>query len=350
MPDKIIEWFGIEKLNQHLERAGDFWSGSGRAIASVYPQEFDYRQIFDTQQMLSQAEKHIKAQAKMPGLTLPNFWADFGTVSTAKYWGGEVKKPDGGAIFITPAAKTLDKALELTHLPVDDPTMDGAAAVRLFRQLSEKLGTEKLWLKSPDMQGVLNTAGLIVDQQELFMDMIAAPEKVHLFLQRICDFLIEWMLWLRAQCDGRISGNIWPYTFLPADVGVSFTEDMMPLLSRELYKEFGIPYLRQMQDALGSLHIHCCGQWGHHVQTLTEAELDIAAMEFHYPYTRIEELEAIRDNVVLVPYLSVTQTGFAGMAEYWDWLLANTPSTVRYWFAAVESSPEMIDFAARIDQ
>ncbi len=217
MADQILEWFGEQRYSRQIEQVRSFWAGRGRAIVSVYPEKCDYRQVFDEQQMLRDAPKHLKAQAEMPGISLPNVWADFGTISTARYWGGLVHQPQDEEmrIYIEPAAKTLDEALELTPLAVDDPTMDAARAIGFFRKLSEQLQTDKLWLRTPDAQGVLSTAGLIVDQQELFIDMIAAPDKVHAFLQRVCDFLIDFTCWLRDQTGGRICGNVWAYTFLP---------------------------------------------------------------------------------------------------------------------------------------
>ena len=67
---------------------------------------------------------------------------------------------------------------------------------------------------------------------------------------------------------GRVCGNIWPSTFLPCDLGLSFTQDLMPLLSVEVYEEFGIPCLERLGAEFGGLHLHCCGDWGRHAPAL----------------------------------------------------------------------------------
>ena len=65
----------------------------------------------------------------------------------------------------------------------------------------------------------------------------------------------------------------------------------MPLLGPEEYKEFGIPYLEKLSRAFGSVHIHCCGEWGRHAANLKKSSAKIRAMEFHYPFTKLEEIE-----------------------------------------------------------
>jgi hypothetical protein len=120
-------------------------------------------------------------------------------------------------------------------------------------------------------------------------------------------------------------GNIWPYTFFPAETGVALTEDLMPLMSAELYKEFGIPYLKKIQEALGGLHIHCCGDWGRHAENLWESGLDIKAVEFHYPATKIGELACLADETVFISYILLDrQDEFQSVTEYYRYLVEET--------------------------
>ena len=148
--DKLRAWF--TSYDADLEQVRRFWQGEGRAIVSLYPAGHAYRQCFDDAEVMRAAPQFLEAQARLPGLNLPSFYPDWGTISTAKYWGGTVRfDSTGGNIFVDPAAQTLDEALALTPLPVDDPSMDAARALRLWRDLSSQLGTNALWLRSPDM-------------------------------------------------------------------------------------------------------------------------------------------------------------------------------------------------------
>ena len=348
--DQIRLWF--KNYDQDLERVRRFWMGEGRYLISLTTGFESYRQSFNDEVMVSKTPMNLEFQAKVPGINLPTFFADFGTISTARYWGGSDHfDSTGGNIFIDPVAQTLDEALKLSPMPVDHPAMDGAHGLRLYKQICQSLHTESLWLRSPDMQGTLNTAGLIMNQEQLLVDMFSEKGKVYAFLDKVSDFLIEYALYLRKETastnhpGGKVCGNIWPYTFIPDGSGICFTEDLMPLLSSKMYKEFGLPYLKKFQSALGGLLIHCCGDWGRHARTLHEADLNLMAMEFHYPLTRIEELECLADQTAFIPYILLyQQERFQNTAEYYRYLIEESPPNYRYWFACTEETPEMLEF------
>jgi hypothetical protein len=348
--DQVRAWF--KNYTADLERVRRFWQGEGRYLVSLTTAQEYYRQTFDDELMLSKAPRQLEFQASLPGINLPTFTADFGTVSTARYWGGQTHFDSTGVnLFIDPAAQTLDEALKLKPLPVDHPGMDAAHGLRLFQQLCQSLETGSLWFRSPDMQGTLNTAGLILNQEHLLVDMFSEKSKVHVFLDRVSDFLIEYALYLRRQTadashpGGKVCGNLWPYSFIPDGLGISFTEDLMPLLSSKMYREFALPYLRKFHSALGGMMIHCCGDWGRHARTLQEAGLNLLAMEFHHPLTRLEELECLADQTVFIPYvLGYRQKQFQNTAEYYRYLIEESPANFRFWFACAEETPEMLRF------
>jgi hypothetical protein len=343
--DILRQWF--PHYNADVERVRRFWDGEGRYLVSLTTSQAYYRQVFDDAKILRLAPQNLQAQSQCPGINLPSFFVDWGTISTAKYWGGTARfDSTGGNIFVDPVAPTVTDGLRLAPFPCDHPEMDGAHGVRLFKAICQELDTEVLWLRSPDMQGPLNTAGLIVNQENLMMSMIDDKAKVHAFLGRVTTFIIAYAAYLRGAAGGRLCGNLWPYTFFPADLGLSFTEDLMPLISPKLYREFGLPCLKRLADALGGLHIHCCGAYGQHVPTLANAGLPIKALEFHYPETTIEELEPLAGQVVLIPYILLNKTDrFASVTEYYRYLIEQHGQRHRFWFACTEDTPEYRDFA-----
>jgi hypothetical protein len=73
------------------------------------------------------------------------------------------------------------------------------------------------------------------------------------------------------------------------------------------------------------------------------------AVEFHYPFTRIEELACLADKTVFVPYIMLDRQGeFESVTEYYRHLLQATGSSCRFWFACAGDSPEMRAFAREI--
>ncbi|MCC6581790.1 MAG: hypothetical protein IT440_15265 [Phycisphaeraceae bacterium] len=346
--DQLETWFGAQRLQRQWDRVRRFWDGGERCIVSTQSTAHAYRQCFDDQRMIDSAVADLEAMAKLPGLNMPSFFADFGTISTARYFGGKVMPPkDGTMIYIEPAAQTLDDALALRPVPVDDPNHDAAHGLRLFHNVRQRLDTRWLWLRTPDMQGILNTAGLVMNQEELLMQLFEDPDKTNLFIDRIQNHVLRYAAYLREQSGDRLCGNIWPYTFLPSDMGLSLTEDLMPLMSVEMYARFGIPRLRSVAQAVESLHIHCCGQWGRHAATLADSGLPIRAVEFHYPATTIEELRPLWGKAVFIPYLiQHQQDRFESITSYWRWLLHHTDPSVRFWFACPDDTQPSRDFAA----
>ena len=345
--DRLMEWFGDGKYQKNLDRILRFWRGEERFMISINSEMHNYRQKYDDSIILEMAPSNLKAHASLPGVNLPAFIADFGTVSTGRYWGGSTRFDSTGSnLFIDPVADSVESALFIEPLAVEDPSMDAARAIRLYRGLSEKLETKSLWMRTPDMQGVLNTAAFILDQKELFVSFYDQPDLTHHLLGKICHFLIAYAKYLRRMTSDKICGNIWPYVFFPSELGFGITEDMMPLLSADLYEEYGIPYLKSMADALGGLVIHCCGEWGRHVPALKKSGLPIKAMEFHYPFTLIEELEPLVDKVVWIPYISLEkQKIFSSEVDYYRHLLKNTSEAHRYWFAFPSETEEAVGFA-----
>ena len=330
-----------------IQRATDFWNKQERYLVSVYSEKYQYRQCCNDQTILESAPGHVAHQRSLPGVNFPTFFADFGTVTNGTFWGGKPRRDSTGEnIFLDPVAQTIDEALALDIMPPDHPDLDAARALRLFRELRSRPELEDLWFRTTDFQGPLNTAGLVLKEEELFVAMYTDPGKVHAFLAKVTDFLVELGRYFMRESGSRVCGNIWPYTFLPCDLGLSITEDLMPLLSPEQYREFGIPYVKRLADEFGSLLIHCCGPWGRHVENLAAAGINICGVEFHYPFTRIEELAPLADTTVFVPYLMVEkQNEFKSHAEYYDHLLMTTGDNYRYWFPFYFENGESLQFA-----
>lgn len=259
----------------------------------------------------------------------PQVFPDFGTISMARGWGGRVELSSEGNPFIHPAAETVEQALSLEPGPCED--IDRAIA--LLETARRQTGRNDLGLRSIDFQGPLNTAAMIVRQEALLMGMFDQPEAVHHLLQRITERNIGILRELRDRA-GRLDGNIWPFVWVPHDVGVCMTEDMMPLLSPEQYIEFGLPYLQQVAEALGPVFIHCCGEWARHAPALGASGIEILGAEVHLPFTRVEDVRPHLPRAVIVPYVSdLRPSGFSGLGDYVAHLLDGADPDGPLWIA-----------------
>ena len=115
----------------------------------------------------------------------------------------------------------------------------------------------------PDLQGPINIAHLLLGTQ-LFYDLSDQPERAHHLLQMITEFLVQCFTvlpeWIGADRLITFPGN-----------SRRIAECSVNLISREAYREFGLPCDRQIAEALGSIGIHPCG--GLHVFEETLAGL-----------------------------------------------------------------------------
>jgi hypothetical protein len=280
--------------------------------------------------------ENLHAQAALPGCNLPSIHADFGTVSTARHWGGAIRLGAEGKPHIAAVADDPAAILAIEPRPVDDPEQDAARGLELYRRAQELLGDAQggLWLRSPDMQGPLNTAALLCEQSSFMLAMHDAPELVHRLLDRIDELLIAYQDHLRQGAPGRLAGNIWPWTVLPPELGVALTEDYMPLLSAESYRDFGIPHLARLAHRFQGVQIHCCGRWGRHVPALLASGIRIRAVEFHHPFTTLAEVLPLAEaGAVLVPYFNDREQPGADPWDFLAELLRVAPPWARFWFA-----------------
>ena len=238
----------IEKTEKFLR---DVWSGKEKTAFSAYSTYPTYRQLDDFDEIAKIAEVNIMSGADLPGYNIPRFIADFGTVSTAAYWGGRRFRLEvGDAIGIETVFKCSD---DLGKIKPSDPRGgDVKRAKELWTKVSKKLDTDRLQCSFIDIQGPLNTAALLWEQEDFMMSMYEEPEIVHEFMEVVTEQIIKMIKAVKEEIS-LLSGPLWPYIWLPTDIGVEITEDYMPLLSPALYKEFGLPYLERICDEFGGV-------------------------------------------------------------------------------------------------
>ena len=312
----------------------DFWQGRGPRCIGTVIRAPAYRWS-PPEQKIPQAAEIIRGwegpEINMP----PAFYPDYGTVTTARPWGGQVRVTDGGHAHIVPVADNLDALLSIQ--PGENP--DLAQAVRGYREVVRLTGRADVRFLSPDHQGVLNTAALVMDQTEFMIAMLDQPDRLHEFLEVVYDSNLRFIRALREQA-GRLDGSIWPHIWLPDELGVTVTEDYMPLLSPEQYRQFGLPYLRRQSEQFGGLFIHCCGPYGRHVKNLAESGVRVLGLELRYPYTTMEEVQEHIRGVVLVPYVNLErQDRYANEAEFYVDCIRKLHPDNRLWFALTDRSP-----------
>ena len=161
--------YPVERIQQTEAFLRDLWRGSEKTAFSAYPSEPNYRQMADAEEMAQTAAQNILLGANIPGHNIPRLIADFGTVTTAAYWGGRRHTLVGGCIGIDPVFETADDLDSIQ--PKDASTCDVARGVALWQRTSEILRIDRLPCTMIDIQSPLNTAALLWRQEEFMMAM-----------------------------------------------------------------------------------------------------------------------------------------------------------------------------------
>jgi len=317
-----------------------FWRGDITGARLTIVTEPAYRQLFDhlhtnLEAVANAAVECIHADLNSgEELILPTLCCDFGTISTAKLYGGKViPPPEGGMVHIEPCVSVPEELNTLKAFSFENS--DFQIAVDLYRLVCNKMGTEDIFIRTPDFQGPMNTLAMVMDQQEMLMGMYTDPESIYAALDCITDTLIDYHQRLRRELGGgKVIGNIWPYTFLPEGEGISITQDMMPLLSPELYRDFEIPLLKRISDAFGGVQIHCCGCYSQHLQTLKDSEINILGLEFHHSFTVFDDIyKLFGDDIVYVPALFGECKDYPDYVSFAADLMSQGSKDTRFWFA-----------------
>jgi len=329
-------------LNKNKIILRRFWKGSIRTVWSSYPHEHQYRQIVDTDEMVSEAILNLSCGTGMPGINIPRFTVDFGTISTASFWGGKVTRQQFGNPWIDTVVHFPEDVSTMVH--TDPCSGDTQKAADIYYRVAKRMATDSLPCTCFDLQGPLNTLSLIWNQDNMMISMYEYPEKVHEALLKVTNLLI-----LNIECLFKripmIEAPLWPYIWLPPDIGLGITEDYMPLLSPELYKAFGLPYVKMLSDKFKGLFIHCCGEFTHQIENLSNADINLLGMEIVYPKIDIEKLfKVFEDRCVFVPnIMDNCIEEFGSYTDYMKYVEGLRRTGTRIWYILRPDLPDFND-------
>ena len=333
-----------------LQNIRDFLNGKTPRLLSV-PHEPRYRQCADRREMLAAACEVIAKDMALPASenVLPSFLPDYGTVSMPAVYGGRVVPArDGGGIHILPVARTVGDVLALAPKLFEET--DFQRALDDHREICGRLGTRDIYLRTPDLQGPMNTLALLFeDQAELIAALYEQPDVAHEALRRVTDMTIELVSRFRAEAGPeKVIGNIWPFTALPDGRGVCVTQDYMPLLGPDLYAEFELPCLRRIADTFGGVYIHCCGRFAWHLPALATSGANIIGIECSNDHTPMEDVFAAFGTRIAIT--SFGNNGHASLADYVRSFKGTPMARARLWLTPTQGSEGLDDLRRAMEE
>lgn len=122
-----------------------------------------------------------------------------------------------------------------------------------------------------DTQSPLSTMSLICDVTWMMFDAPEHPDEFHRALSMVTDLIIEFTKKQRALCPktGTPGHTMWSTSQVD---GISLSADMMALVGRDYYEEFGKPYDDRIGKELGGVGMHSCGKWHHNYEMVKSME------------------------------------------------------------------------------
>lgn len=165
----------------------------------------------------------------------------------------------------------------------------------------------------PDLQTPLDIASMIMGTENLIIAMVDKPEKVHILMNNIVNTLIQAVDFLiKASSNFLTPFHPEPTVWVPKGKGISFSEDLLAVLSPKLYEEFGIPYNNILSGKFGGFFTHSCGRFTQNLSNLLKID-NFIGINFQVTEQDLyKTLEVLQNKAFLV-------CGWADTVKYINW-------------------------------
>ena len=166
-------------------------------------------------------------------------------------------------------------------------------ALEQMRYFAREVG-ESIPVGAPDLQSPIDQASMLMDYTNLIYLMMDEPSRAHRLLRMVTDVLVESLHAIKREMvtDWPLSCFGW---WMPR--GVFLSDDLMAVLSPDLYAEYARPYNEIVGREFGGVALHSCGNIRHNLENVAATE-GIIALNTH------ETLEtataALGDRVVVI--------------------------------------------------
>jgi 5-methyltetrahydrofolate--homocysteine methyltransferase len=200
--------------------------------------------------------------------TVPYFMPWFGTGVLASAFGCPIAIADGPGNDPAVVAPCVSSLKDVARLRLPDPARDGWMP-RVLAAIDYARAESDLPVGLTDMQGPLDTLGLMCGQAQLYQWMYREPRMVHELFDLVTTAFIQWVK-VQKQHIGEpfFRSNGLQGVWSPAGVGVWESDDDLVLIDSGLYGEFVAPYLDRIFATFGGGSVHFCGSGVHQLDNL----------------------------------------------------------------------------------
>lgn len=111
-------------------------------------------------------------------------------------------------------------------------------------------------IRFPDIQSPLGVAELMWDES-FYISLITNPEEVHVLLDKITQFTIQYIKELQRVLGNRANPCCFPYIWSCPE-GYYIADDTNSMVSPEMHLEYSVNYINRITEAAGPVHYHSC--------------------------------------------------------------------------------------------
>jgi corrinoid protein of di/trimethylamine methyltransferase len=200
---------------------------------------------------------------------VPYFMPWFGTGVLASAFGCAITLQPGPGNDPAVAGPCVHAVKDIAHLRLPEPGRAGWMP-RVLDAIDYAYAHSDLPLGLTDMQGPLDTAGLICGQAQLYQWMYREPAAVHDLMDLVTTAFIEWVKVQKQRTGESLDSSNGLQGICSPGLGVWESDDDMVLLDSGLYREFVRPYVSRILEAFGGGHVHFCGDGRHQIDNLLQ--------------------------------------------------------------------------------
>lgn len=257
-------------------------------------------------------------QAQVADFHVPHLKTGIGLGAIAAEFVGGCQWNDGSDAWIEPLIGTDPQRVYDLALP--DPLTSGLNPF-IHRRIAYFQEHAAFPLQPCNIASPLTTASYIWGYSEFLAALVDHPGEVHHLLELVTQATIDFVRSQVAEIRDlwALSHEDW---WMAPEAGIRVSDDVLAVISRKHYREFGVRYNNILSRAFGGIVIHSCGNIAYQIPTILETA-GLRAIDLTLPHN---DLVALRDVAA-----------------------GRVPLTMRYWLQDWEDRA-MPDLAAYTDE
>ena len=202
-------------------------------------------------------------------------------------------------------------------------------------------------IRVTDIQGPLDVAYLVWENQDFMYAMYTHSQEVHSLLRKVTDLIIDFVKAQRRVVKTEFIPLHFPRLYMPEGLGIGVSEDASALIGPKQYQEYALPYLNALSEEFGGIFLHSCGNFSHNLENMSCIRhlrgIDFGVTEI--PLTSI--LGVFDGKVVLSARVGLNKefNPFGSYLEFVDFVLEKKPDPrgllIQIWQTTTEKNLEV---------